>query len=498
MMSLIPLLGLLACQSPYVLAVGVNNSGVDDLAPLKYADDDAAEAVALFFGEAGGERAFLHTVMDKESQQRYAKLTAQAQPPSRKAIGRSVQKIQTAVKRDLQAGHKPVVFVWLSGHAAYDKAGHAYYPLLDGRLNTDSLRSEIIEPLSDSHRVHLIVDTCFAASLVRSRMRLENVTPEAVKMAFWERGAFVHPNVGAVVGATAGARAYEWEEVGAGIFSAMVRAGLRGAADIDGDGVVRYSELEAFLLAAGASVQVREARPKVRSHPPAIDVDAVFSQKDWLPDVATLSGDFSQMGTMHVLDENGAWLLAGHFESGYRAQLWLPTTRQLFLRLGSLDRPLLEERGVFQIGEAVEQQTQPRSLVGHALRKGLFATPFGPAFFRGYLAANRNQEAPVAPDPKQQQQAFPRAVVWGVAATAGGLALVLGGLSIGSAVAFVQTDKQRDAMSYFATSALAGGVANGFTLLAISAAGLALFVDNSELEEAEAQTEQVPTESRPE
>ncbi len=388
--------GLPPSERPFVLALGVNDGDAAGLQPLLFADDDAAEVIRLF---GGGPRTRLLTVMDSTSQRRYPDLASAASVPTREALERAVGELRKGVDGELAQGRKPVVVVWISGHADYDEDGHPYLPLSGGRLQADEVIDAVVRPLAAAHRVHLVIDTCFASALVKSRAVVEDASETEAQRAFLERRIGGLANVGLLAGSTATNRAYEWEEIGGGVFSAMVRAGLRGAADIDGDDAVSYPELSAFLAAAARDVAAEEARPKVRVVAPAIEDDAALVRRDWLGKVAVLEADLAPLGTVHILDDTGAWLLAGAFEPRHQPRLWLPRGRRLFLRSGDLDHQLVEGSSGFSLGPASERASRPRSLIGTALREGLFKRPFGPAFFGGYTAFAQVSPGGPHPDP---------------------------------------------------------------------------------------------------
>ena len=471
---------LAAGSAPYMMAIAVNNPGIPGLAALNYADDDAAEA-ALLYG-AQPQRTFLHTIMDPETQARYPGLVQQTRMPAWRDIDVSVKTLQAAIREDVAAGEKPVVFVWLSGHAARGADGQVSFPLAGGTMTPLDLRLRILGHLTDAHRVHVIVDTCFAGAMVRARAQVNAVSVDVGARAFGATDLASFANVGSLVAATPGTRAYEWEEIRAGVFSAMVRAGLRGAADVDGNREVRYGELDAFLSAAAQGVALDRARPRVTTQAPVMDQNAVLSRMDWLPDVARFEGDIAGLGPVHVLDGKGGWLLAGNFEAGFQPALWLPRGRTLYLRAGQTDWPLvLADNGVLQMGVGVQSDAQARSMEGEALRQGLFTVPYGPAFHRGFTAGAQRVS------PSVQATEAPRGALpaWWmpapllVAGLGAGLAgLAAGAVAGGAALFFVQTDQQVPALRAFAVASVSGGLAVGLFLafVALLASAVAIVV----------------------
>ena len=65
-----------------------------------------------------------------------------------------------------------------------------------------------------------------------------------------------------MLSSSAAQNSHEWEAYQAGVFSHEVRSALRGAADHDGDGVVTYDELAAFVFTANRSVPNERYRPR--------------------------------------------------------------------------------------------------------------------------------------------------------------------------------------------------------------------------------------------
>lgn len=448
---------------PFVLAVGVNDAGVPGLAPLAYADDDAVEAVRLFAGDAH-ERVRLLAVMDQETQAQARDLARIARVPSSIELSRAVAELVVAIEAAREAGESPIVHLWLSGHASYDDDGHAMFPLLDGPLSAQRFIDDVVRPLARAHRVHLFIDTCFATALVRAKAAVTSVEPALAEATFFTRGLAGLPNVGAFVAASSASAAYEWEEVRAGVFSALTRAGLRGAADADGDDAVRYSELGAFLAASTDAVAVAPARPKIALYPPALDEDAVVHETRGDERVALFDDDISHMGPVSIVDERGAFLLAATFEPGFRPRLWLPRERELFLRARGEEHPLVHDGERLKVGDARPTDVRARSLVSRALEEGLFKTPYGPAFYRGYRvttvkrvsgAVDEKADAPVT------RSLVAPFVFFGLASTAGVVTLAAGAASALFAAQLLTTTTERRAYESFAGASFAGGVAAG-------------------------------------
>src|SRR6266700_5375906 len=88
----------------YAIAIGNNavpDSGSPEIAPLRYADDDAA---AFFtFARELGARAELLTDLDLDSQMRFPDLASRARAPTLKELRRAVEELQVDMRADAAA-----------------------------------------------------------------------------------------------------------------------------------------------------------------------------------------------------------------------------------------------------------------------------------------------------------------------------------------------------------------------------------------------------------
>jgi hypothetical protein len=385
---------LLANAAPYVLAVGVNDPG-GSLQPLRYADDDAV-AAATFFSPSGAH-SWLLTLPDADTARAAPEVLEKARPPTRQQLRQAVAEMANRLGQDKQAGLEPVVVIWLVGHGAWDEAGGAYFALADDKLSPEGLLEDVLRPLSVAHRVHLIVDACHAGAFVRSRAVVEHAAAIDIERVWRAHSPSSFLNVGVVSAAGAQDRTWEWDEIGGGVFSALVRAGLSGAADADGDDAVTYPELSAWLAAAVQAVPLKAARPRVSVEAPAVEPAATLARASWLSQRRLLSGDLSALGVVHIEDGAGHFLLGGRFEPGFVVRFWLPE-RPLRLLHGQSEHILIIEDDRFAIGaEQTSVATTPRGRVEDALRDGLFQTAYGPAYFAGYRGAAAAAE-PTSPE----------------------------------------------------------------------------------------------------
>jgi len=71
-------------------------------------------------------------VLDGDTQQRFARETSLARPPSWRELRLAVDRIAAQVARDRQDGKSPVVFLFFSGHGLIRKEAGAALALQDG------------------------------------------------------------------------------------------------------------------------------------------------------------------------------------------------------------------------------------------------------------------------------------------------------------------------------------------------------------------------------
>jgi hypothetical protein len=378
-------------RAVFTLAVGYNGlpaaADRETLRPLRFADDDAARIHAL--GRQIGQWSRLLALLDAETLERFPELAGESAPPSRAELKRAVSELATAVAEAASRGDEPVVLFYYSGHGARRPDGSASLTLLDGELTQEDLYDQVLAPLAPA-TVHLVVDACHAEAAVRPRdAQAAVVDVSAAQMNEYLGTATLarFPRVGVIVASSRDAQAHEWDAYAGGVFTHEILSGLRGGADVNGDGRVEYSEMAAFLAAANRAVTTPEARLKtVVQAPPA-------NPRAPLAVLGTARGGWLQgrpavLGSLHVEDTRGERLVDLHAELGARIALLLPTEVPLYIR--TLDS---EAEVQLRAGERVDFATlgfkhaplSARGAVDSSLRRGLFATAFGASYYRGYV-----------------------------------------------------------------------------------------------------------------
>ncbi len=465
----------------YVLAIGNDAVPVGasaGLTPLRYADDDAARVFQL--GQSFAQSNTLLSVLDAESQARFPDAARAALPPTLWELRAVLHDLRNQLLADRQAGRTSSLLFFFSGHGSNGPEGAAL-ALLDGGITRQVLYGEILT-LPVTH-IHLIVDACHAEAVVRPR----DASAAAVDVSADEAQRWVEretlarfPNVGAVLATSPEQQTHEWDRYQAGVFSHEVLSGLRGAADVNGDHQIEYSELHAFIAAANREVRDPRARPEVLVHAPPIDLRAPLVRLDAMRGVAWASFGATD-APVWLETANGERLVDGFVEAGHRMRVAVPGFMPLFYRT--------------QAGEALVQiatgkeikldtlrvsasSVRARGALASSLDDGVFAVPFGPAYYRGFV--DRQDLASVA-FPMDDHQPRRRSIVPSATLCAGagalGLAsIVTGGLALAAKNDYDGTNLQRvadDARHRYDTYRIAAFATLGVSLAAVTV-GLAV------------------------
>jgi hypothetical protein len=381
-----------AADAPvFSLAVGYNGVPPDapqGLAPLRFADDDAASFHA--FASTLSVRSLLLAMMDKDTQQRFPDASSEARPPSLAELRRAVGELRVEVDASVAKGAEPVVLIFYSGHGTRGADGQGALSLLDGELTRDMLYDEVLAPLH-ARFVHLFIDACNAEAVVRPRdLQAQVVDPPPAGLRDYLHGATLarFPNVGAVMASTGGAQSHEWDLYQSGIFTHEILSALRGAADVDGNRRIEYSELAAFLAAANRDVADVRARPHGVIHPPPADPRVAIVDLKTQRRAAFLTGKPGALGSFYVEDARGNRLLDLRAEPLLSVTLSLPAEGMLYVRNDRGEAAMSPLPGAtvrFEDLRLAATEVRARGALDSALRRGLFATRYGPDYYRGFV-----------------------------------------------------------------------------------------------------------------
>jgi hypothetical protein len=382
----------------YALVIGNNAVFPDDeenvrsrgLSPLRYADDDAA-AVSAFLAETSASVELL-TVMDATTQGLYPEWVATARPPTLAAVQEAVHRIALSLEADRARGDQSVVWVFFSGHGTVSYRGAPGLALLDGAMSRDFLYRDVLARLHASH-LHLLVDACHAESVVRPRdaqAEAVEVTPAAAAAVLLRSTLAQFPRVGAILGSSEGAQTHEWDAIGHGVFTHELLSALRGAADVNGDRMVEYSEVYAFMSAANRSIKDSRARltilaraPESNRRVPLVDLSGPPSGRGtWLTEIP------GRFGKVQVVDELGRYVATLHNEEDLRGSLLLPAGKALFVTADRREAQLSGRPGAVTRFEDLRFAPAPlrqRGRVSSSLERGLFATAYGRGYYAGFI-----------------------------------------------------------------------------------------------------------------
>jgi len=390
-----------AATALFSLAVGHNGLPVDaatsGVGVLNYADDDALAVHEL--ARAVARRSVVLALPDRTTQARYP-ASGETRPPSLVELRRALAELSSDIRRAAGAGDEVTVWFFYSGHGQLDSDGRANLTLADGALSQDVLYNEVLPALAGG-TVHLMIDACHAEALIRPR----DVTAETVEVSASDvasaslRGRLAHlPNVGAIMASASNTQAHEWDEYQTGVFTHELLSGLRGGADVNGDGRVEYSEIAAFLAAANRKVTDPRARlttlvvaPKLYPRIAIVDTRSART-------VAHLQGRTHHLGRFQVEDQRGNRLLDLRTEFNFTVDVVVPAGEPLLVSNDSgeatiiprVDQPTRLEDLVLEKG-----RLRSRGVMAESMRRGLFAAEFGPSYYGGFVDSADKQMIPV-------------------------------------------------------------------------------------------------------
>ena len=149
-----------------------------------------------------------------------------------------------------------------------------------------------------------------------------------------------YPRAGVIVATSGAQETHEWARYRGGILSHELRSALSGAADVNDDGRIEYSELRAFLAAANARVRLPQARIRVFSRPPTANrrralVD--LRQARRRGGVRLLRFGPALAGRFHVEDDRGVRYADFNKEQGSAFDLLVSSGRAYYVRRNEIE-----------------------------------------------------------------------------------------------------------------------------------------------------------------
>jgi hypothetical protein len=364
------------------LVVAYNGSDQPGTPDLRFADDDGlrdAEALSRL-----GVEVVLLTLPDAETAREGSAWLAQAQVPSPEALDRAVAELAAKNAQDRAHGRATEALVFYVGHGALDEAGRAYLTLQGGRLDRAGLYAQVVDRLG-ADRTHVIVDACNAAGVVGHRGPDGRVMAQLQGLLDDEK-ASARPTVGVLYAESDDGRTHEWSRLRSGVFSHLVRSGLLGAADVNGDGQVEYSELQAFVAASLLAVQDVRARLHIRAHPPESAPRGPLVGR--APPGPTLLLPAGSLATkLVVTDEQGLLLAELHRSVSTAVVLALPVREGYWLRTPEGEAHLGADPSKAPLPPLSPVEVSMRGPEEDSLSRGLFAVALDRSFYEGFAAS---------------------------------------------------------------------------------------------------------------
>ncbi|HEX6272800.1 MAG TPA: caspase family protein [Polyangiaceae bacterium] len=364
------------------------NAAGSESAPLRFADDDAA-AFFEFIDDAAKSGELL-TVMDDETQRLYPRLASRARAPTLAALKSAVARVAAHVESDRAGGHRSVVTVFFSGHGAVDEGGTPALALFDAGLTQDLLYRELLEKLP-ADEVHLLIDACHAEAVVRPRdAEVVRVSPGQANRFLVQSTLSRFPHVGAILAATTNAKAHEWDAIGHGVFTHELLSALRGAADVNRDRRVEYSEVYAFMASANRRVDDVRAQLAIVAKPPEGNRRAVLVELSSFPSArfAWLARVPGRHGVVEIGDARGRRIATLHTDQEFAADVLLPAGGTLYVRAGEREARFKPSGGdvvTYERLSFARRSSRERGALDDALRRGLFAAPYGRRYYDGVV-----------------------------------------------------------------------------------------------------------------
>ena len=381
-------------ERTYVLIVAHNRSLDKTVKPLRFADDDGARYWELFSGWS--RRVSLLSVLDPETARVHAAASKAAKVPWMRNLKAEVARIRADVQLDNKAGLRTRFMFIYVGHGNVDKAGEGYINLQDQRLGRRALFEQVIDQVP-AGVVHLVIDACKSFFLI-SRGPEQWEDDRAGRSYGAEIHAFLaqdtlraRPHVGAILSTSGDEEVHEWSALRSGVFSHQLRSALSGAADINGDGRVEYSEVGAFIAAANHRVTHQRARVRPYVHPPSADRTAPLMELNRARGRVLLHLSSHSAGRFSVEDDRGVRHADLNKSGGGGVRLALINHRRYYIRHGDEESVLPSGRKGDVDLDGLEHgpaRSNPRGALDATYRKDLFALPLSRSFYEGYVATS--------------------------------------------------------------------------------------------------------------
>ncbi len=237
----------------YAVIVG-NNDGLGMLPRLSYADDDALRFYHLAVQLAPKENVALLTELDVDTWRRIQVDGGRPPPflpPTRPKLLEVVRLFKEHIAKARAARpERPVHFYFFfSGHG---ERGYFFLKRKGGPLASAAFTGTDLERTfadSPANLNWLFIDACKSQSLFVRKGKADDdeLGPDFSGLIDKLDRAVARSPVGVLTSTVSDKPAGEARDIRGGYFSHVLTSGLRGTADANSDGVVRYGELAAFV-----------------------------------------------------------------------------------------------------------------------------------------------------------------------------------------------------------------------------------------------------------
>ena len=387
----------------YAIVIGNNAAPVaaPHLSRLKYADDDAVRFYRFF--KSFGKHISLLTLSDDVTQKRYGKLATQGEPPTMANLLASVDRLSKDIQASREKGHPTALYFVFSGHGAYNQAGEAYLSLVDGQITQMLLYNTLLSQLNADFQ-HVFIDACYAGGVAMPRGMFASesdathVNLQTSSGASFSNDSLIQqfPGLGIIVSATGENRTHEWSVLQSGIFTHEILSGLSGAADVNLDGDIEYSELDAFISAANSRVDDERARLTVVSRPPQRDRRVPIVTLSAMKKMGVIQGNPQSLGRFFIERKNGERYLDANLGAMPHVRIVVPRDETLYLYAQSLEAEFTPGAAPIGLSSLTfhEPRVQHRGGIADALDKGLFQGIFGREYYLGFVSRGRLAAVP--------------------------------------------------------------------------------------------------------
>lgn len=233
-----------AAPETFAVVVG-HNGGAEGLADLRFADDDAVRFALFFAGLSRPENVWLLAEPDEETRGSLARAglaPPPARPPTRTALFAALAEVRTRLAARSADAPAALYFVY-AGHGLKGRFLLKPEGAPEAALTGRELRAALVDLAAE--RASLFFDSCRSQSLFVERGSDEGPDLSAQVADLERRAGAV--KIGVLTAAQSDRPAGEAPDLKAGYFSHVLASGLAGAADADGDDVVSFGEIAAFV-----------------------------------------------------------------------------------------------------------------------------------------------------------------------------------------------------------------------------------------------------------